>query len=137
MWNAVASGLAGATAVTLMNETIRQFDEEAPRLDLLGMRALAEVVSPDNLRTKALVGDLASNTLYYSMVAAAPPEQAPLCGATLGFGAGLAAVLLPGPMGLGDDATNRSTKTRVLSVAYYTTAGLLAGIVAQALRKKN
>lgn len=137
MWNALASGLAGATAVTLMNETIRQFDEEAPRLDLLGMRALAEVVSPDDLRTKALVGDIASNTLYYSMVAAAPPEQAPLCGATLGFGAGLAAVMLPGPLGFGDDATNRSTKTRILSVAYYTTAGLLAGIVARALQQEG
>ena len=133
MLNALASGLAGACAVTLMNETIRQFDEEAPRLDLLGMRALAEVVSPDNLRTKAMVGDIASNTLYYSIVGAAPPEQAPLCGATLGLCAGLGAVVLPGPMGLGDDATNRSKKTRILSVVYYTTAGLLAGIVSRAL----
>lgn len=136
MWKALASGLAGACAVTLMNETIRQFDEEAPRLDLLGMRALAEVVSPDNLRTKALVGDIASNTLYYSMIAAAPAEQAPMCGATLGLGAGLGAVLLPGPIGLGDDATNRSTKTRVLSVAYYTTAGLLAGMVFRSLARR-
>jgi len=116
-----------------MNESIRRFDEEAPRLDLLGMRALAEVVSPDNLRTKALVGDIASNTLYYSIVAAAPPEQAPICGATLGLGAGIAAVALPGPLGLGEDATNRSTKTRVLSIVYYTTAGLLAGIVFRSL----
>jgi hypothetical protein len=136
MWKALASGLAGACAVTLMNETIRQFDEEAPRLDLLGMRALADVVSPDNLRTKAMVGDIASNTLYYSMVGAAPAGQAPMCGATLGLGAGIGAVLLPGPIGLGDDATNRSTKTRVLSVAYYTTAGLLAGMVFRSLARR-
>ena len=136
MWKAFASGLAGACAVTLMNETIRKFDEEAPRLDLLGMRALAHVVSPDNLRTKAMVGDITSNTLYYSMVGAAPADQAALCGATLGFGAGLGAVMLPGPLGLGADATNRSTKTRVLSVAYYTTAGLLAGMVFRSLARR-
>ena len=136
MWKALASGLAGACAVTLMNETIRQLDEDAPRLDLLGMRALAEVVSPDHLRTEALVGDIASNTLYYSIVAAAPADQAPLCGATLGLGAGIGAVLLPGPLGLGEDATNRSTKTRILSVAYYTTAGLLAGMVFRSLARR-
>jgi hypothetical protein len=136
MLNAIASGLAGACAVTLMNETIRQVDEEAPRLDLLGMRALAEVVSPDNLRAKAMVGDIASNTLYYSMVAASPADQAPVCGATLGLGAGIGAVMLPGPFGLGDDATNSSIKRRVLSVIYYTTAGLLAGMVYRSLANR-
>jgi hypothetical protein len=136
MWKALASGLAGACAVTLMNETIRQFDDEAPRLDLLGMRALAEVVSPDNLRTKALVGDITSNSLYYSIVAASPADEAPLCGATLGLAAGLGAVLLPGPLGLGDDATNLSPKIRVLSVVYYTTAGLVAGLVFRSLARR-
>lgn len=137
MWNALASGLAGACAVTLMNETIRQFDEEAPRLDLLGMRALADLISPDdNLRAKAMAGDIATNTLYYSIVAASPAAQAPICGATLGLGAGIGAVLLPGPLGYGDDTTNRSTKARVLSVVYYTTAGLLAGIVFRSLARR-
>jgi hypothetical protein len=133
MLNALASGLAGACAVTLMNETIRQFDEEAPRLDLLGMRALAKVASPDNLRAQAVAAAIATDTLYYSMVAASPPEKAPLCGAALGLTAGIGAVLLPGPLGLGDDVTNRSNKTRILSVAYYATAGLLAGVLYRSL----
>jgi hypothetical protein len=137
MLNALASGLAGACAVTLMNESIRRFDAEAPRLDLLGMRALGKLVAPDNLRAKALAGDIASNTLYYSIVAAAPPDNAPACGAALGFGAGIGAVMLPGPLGLGRDATNRDTKTRVLSVVYYTAGGLLAGMLFRSLARRH
>jgi hypothetical protein len=129
MWKALVSGLAGACAVTLMNETIRQFDDEAPRLDLLGMRALSDVASPDNLRAKALVSDLTLNTLYYSIVGASDAESGPLCGAALGVSGGIGAVTLPGPMGYGNDLTNRTRKTRALSIAYYTAAGLIAGLV--------
>lgn len=137
MWKAIATGLAGASTVTLLNETIRQVDEEAPRLDLLGMRALAEVASPDNLRTKAFMGDIASNTAYYAIVAAGPPDKALACGAALGLAAGVGAVYLPGRMGLGDDVTNRDSKRRLLSVAYYGLAGLFAGWTFQCLARRE
>jgi hypothetical protein len=135
MWKALVSGLAGACAVTLMNETIRQFDEEAPRLDLLGMRALSDVTSPENLRAKALASDLTLNTLYYSIVGASDPEDAPLCGAALGVTGGIGAVALPGPMGYGEDLTNRTRKTQALSIAYYTAAGLIAGMIYRSLAR--
>jgi hypothetical protein len=112
-----------------MNETIRQFDDEAPRLDLLGMRALSDVTSQDNLRAKALVSDLTLNTLYYSIVGASSAESAPLCGAALGVSGGIGAVALPGPMGYGEDVTNRTRKTQALSIEYYTGAGLIAGLI--------
>ena len=137
MLNALATGLAGACAVTVLNETIRQFDEEAPRLDLLGMRALSKVADASHLRSKAMGSDLVANTLYYSIVAASPADKAPICGLALGVGAGLGAVALPGPMGLGDDTTNRDMKRRALSVAYYATAGLLAGMLFQKLAQRN
>jgi len=38
---AIISGLVGAIAVNLINETTRQFAENAPRLDILGKRAIA------------------------------------------------------------------------------------------------
>jgi hypothetical protein len=61
----------------LLNEGIRQLDEEAPRLDFLGMRVLADVASPEHLRAKAMAADIAANTLYYSAVGAASPDRAP------------------------------------------------------------
>ena len=137
MLKAIASGLAGACAVTLMNETIRQVDEGAPRLDVLGMRALSKVTDGDHLRAKAMGSDIVANTLYYAIVAAGPAEKAPLCGLAMGFGAGLGAVALPGHMGLGNDTTNRDTKRRVLSVVYYTTAGLFAGMLFQKLASRE
>jgi hypothetical protein len=39
--NAVASGLVGATTLTMMHELVRRVIPEAPRVDLLGMRAIA------------------------------------------------------------------------------------------------
>ncbi len=128
-----AAGLAGACTVTLLNEGIRQVDDEAPRLDFLGMRVLAKVTDPEHLRAKAMAADIAANTLYYSVVGAASPDRAPFVGAAIGLAAGAGAVLLPGAMGLGDDVTNWKTKTRAMSVAYYAAAGLVAGLVYKAL----
>lgn len=135
MWKAIVSGLAGACAVTLMNETVRRFEEDAPRLDLLGMRALSDFTSPEDLRAKAMASDLVINTLFYSIVGASDADHAPLCGAALGLSAGAGALFLPGPMGYGEDTTNRTRKTQVLSVAYYGVAGLVAGMVFRGLKR--
>ena len=137
MLNALLAGLTGACAVTLMNEIFRRFDQEAPRLDLLGMRALARVASPDDLRTTALVSAIATDSVYYAMVGGPDPDKAPACGLALGVAAGLGAVLLPGPLGLGGDTTTLTRKTQILSVAYYTTGGLLAGCMYRALADRS
>jgi hypothetical protein len=116
-----------------LNEGIRQIDEEAPRLDFLGMRVLADVTSPEHLRVKAMAADIAANTLYYSAVGLGSPERAPLVGAAIGLAAGAGAVLLPGQLGYGDDVTNWRPKTRAMSVAYYAAAGLVAGLLYRAI----
>jgi hypothetical protein len=133
MWKALASGFAGACAVTVLNESIRQFWDKAPRLDVLGERSVSKFMSDDHLRAKALAGDLTTDSLFFAIVGASTPEQAPICGAALGLAAGAGALILPGPMGLGEDATNRTATTKALSVAYYATGGLLAGMLYRSL----
>ena len=42
MLKALGSGLVGACALTLIHETARRFVDDAPRMDVLGMRALSK-----------------------------------------------------------------------------------------------
>ena len=69
MLKALGSGLVGACALTLIHETARRFVDDAPRMDVVGMRALArglravDVEPPVPLHEAALVGDLAANSL--------------------------------------------------------------------------
>ena len=64
MLKALGSGLVGACALTLVHETARRFLDDAPRMDVLGMRALAkaahavDVSPPVPLHEAALVGDI-------------------------------------------------------------------------------
>ena len=82
MLKALGSGLVGACALTLIHETARRFIDDAPRMDVLGMRALskaaraADLDPPVPLHEAALVGDLVSNSFYYSLVGAGAREDA-------------------------------------------------------------
>lgn len=140
MLKALGSGLAGALALTLIHETARRMREDAPRLDVLGMRAIskslraADVDPPDvELRDLALAGDIAANSLYYSLVGFGKREDAWLCGAALGLAAGLGAVTLPGPLGLGPQPTERAPTTQLMTVAWYLAGGLAAAATYRAL----
>jgi len=73
---ALGSGLAGACALTAIHETARRVLPEAPRMDVLGMRAIArafraadaEEPPREQLRDLALAGDIISNSLYSTTV---------------------------------------------------------------------
>ena len=127
-------GLAGACALTLLNESVKKLDKDAPRMDLLGMNALARLMKGNNILTQtagklfpvALAGDLVSNSLYYSMADANDKKDTLIRGGLLGLGAGLGAVVLPKTLGLNDDATTRTLKTKVLTVTWYVIGGLVA-----------
>jgi hypothetical protein len=135
------SGLAGAVAVTLVHETVRRFYPNAPRMDVLGMRAIAKGMryagqtppNDDKLHTWSMVGDIISNGLYYSLVGGG--KKALAKGTILGAAAGLGGVLLPGPMGLGTAPSNRTRQTQALTIGYYLFAGLVSAAVATSLRK--
>jgi hypothetical protein len=139
---ALGSGLAGALALTAVHETARQQISTAPRMDMLGMQAVengfrsvqAQPPQGTALYELAMVGDIVSNSLYYSMVAAGKPEGALLRGAMLGLTAGLGAVVLPKPMGL-QPQLNRTNATHAMTIGWYLLGGLAAGAAYQMLSR--
>jgi len=139
MLKALGSGLVGACALTLVHEAARRYIDDAPRMDVVGMRALAktlravDVEPPLPLHEAALVSDIVSNSLYYGLVGLGDAEDGLRNGAALGLAAGLAAVYLPEPLGLGRQPAKNSTETTLLTVAFYLLGGLAAGAAYQAL----
>ncbi|ALI98825.1 hypothetical protein [Rufibacter tibetensis] len=137
------SGLAGAVAVTIVHESVRRFYPEAPRMDILGMRAIAKGLrfagqtppNDDKLHAWSLVGDIVSNSLYYSLTGSG--KKALWQGTVLGAIAGVGGVILPGPMGLGVAPSARTKQTQALTIGYYLLGGVAAGAVAHYLRKKK
>ncbi|WP_461103661.1 hypothetical protein [Spirosoma koreense] len=128
----LGSGLFGACVLNVIHETTRQFIDEAPRVDLLGERAIKKGMKKVNLEPPTgdelyywtLAGDLVSNALYYSLVGLAKPKYAVPAGAALGLAAGVGAVGLPGPMGLGTAPSNRTPATKVMTIGWYLIGGL-------------
>lgn len=139
--SAAIGGLAGACALTLVNQVIKRFDSKAPRLDLLGMNAVAKFVKGpgstpafvQNILPVAVTGDLISNTLYFALASGKDSNKTLLRGGLLGLGAGLGAVALPKPMGLDAQPTNRTTHTQAMTVLYYIIGGLVAATVINAI----
>lgn len=135
--NAAVAGAAGAATTNILHETIRRLTPQAPRIDLVGMQALAKILSQSGsdvptgkaLYYFTLAGDLASNTAYFALVGAAPRERAIAVGCALGTVAGIGAVLLPPRMDLAAAPTQRTPTTRLLTVALYAAGGLTAGLV--------
>jgi len=142
---ALGSGLAGATATTLIHETVKRLAPNAPRMDLLGMNALSKVLkSTDHNvpgRTKlygwTLAGDLVSNSLYYSLAGIGKKKGALLRGGLLGLAAGVGAVLLPKPLGLNEDYSNRTTSTKLMTIGLYLAGGLITAAVLRAIHKRQ
>ncbi len=135
MTKALVSGAAGALTTTLLHEAVRRAAADAPRIDLLGMQALAkllralgaEVPTGSRLYTLTLLGDVVSNAAYFALCAFAGPRRAVRNGVLLGIGGGLGAVALPGPLGLSDATTNRMPVTRALTIGLYAAGGFVAG----------
>jgi hypothetical protein len=138
---ALGSGLVGACALTAAHQLARGTLRDAPRMDVLGERAIVKTAaavglpapSAGQLYPAALAGDVVANSLYYSLVGAASRESALACGALLGLVAGIGAVALPGPLGLGTDASARTTTTAALTVGLYLLGGLAAGLAYSSL----
>jgi hypothetical protein len=132
----LAGSFAGACVLTIVHETVRRFVPDAPRMDILGMRSIAKLMKKADLKppqdkqdlhTMALVGDVVSNTLYYSLTGTG--KNALWRGTMLGLAAGAGAVLLPGPLGLGEKPSNKTTQTQAMAVSYYLLGGLVAAVI--------
>lgn len=141
----LAGGLAGAATVTLLHESIRRVVPEAPRMDRLGMQAIKnglkkagrKVPKEYELFTIAMAGDLVSNALYYSAAGIGNEKNIWVRSSLLGLAAGLGAVLLPEPLGLNKEHSNKTTATQLMTVGLYVTGALVTTAVIKLLNKKK
>lgn len=132
---ALSSGIAGAVALTAIHQAARRVRPDAPRMDIVGMRALSRLMiaagrippPPSQLYRLTLAGDLLANSLYYAAVPARDRAATVRRALLLGTGAGLGALLLPRPMGLDAPPHSESRANQVMTVAWY-----LAGAMAAA-----
>ncbi len=139
--DALISGAAGAVALTAVHQAARAVTDAAPRMDVLGVRALARgsravgIEPPPSehrgLYGAALAGDLLFNSAYYSMATTWTR------GAALGLLAGIGALVLPQRLGLGDPPKSELLANRIMTVAWYTFGGLAAAATAQCLTNRR
>jgi hypothetical protein len=140
---ALLAGAVGAVAVTLANEVGKRRIDDAPRLDLLGTRAVSKLAGKraarfvpgkrKQLARTALAGDLVSNALYYALVSPGRSARPVSRGLWMGVLAGVGAVVLGPKLGLGHRPSDATVETAALTVAWYAIGGVAAGFTARAL----
>lgn len=136
-------GFAGALALNILHETVRRFESDAPRIELVGEEAVTKVMkragavppTGDRLYATTLVADVISNGFYYSMIGLGKRKYFWLNGLKYGFGAGIGALLLTKPIGLSDAPVTKTNKIKSMTVAYYVFGGLVAAAVMKAYDK--
>lgn len=139
--SSLMSGAAGAVALTAIHELGRRQLPYAPRMDVLGMRALRRMPAFEHerprssrLRAWALAADLVANTIYYAAVPAKTSARTWSRAAALGLGAGVGALLLPEPMGLGTPPQSEKRANQAMTVAWYVLGALVAAAAANGIR---
>ena len=138
------AGFAGSAALNILHETVRKFDNQAPRLDLIGEEALQKstktlhlpIPTGDKLYNATIIGDILSNATYYTGIGMGSKKF--LIWKALGYGlsAGLAAIKLPKPIGLDDKPVASSDKRKVMSLGYYVFGALITAGVFGMISKK-
>ena len=142
---ALGGGLIGACAITLIHESVKNVVPKAPRMDLVGMEALARVMGrsgimpprPKKLYATALAGDLVSNAFYYSMAGIGSAKNVWTRGAVLGIAAGLGALLVPQRMGLLSAPAHRSKASQSMTLGLYVIGGIAAAAAMNWLHKNS
>lgn len=137
--DAALSGVAGAVAVTAVHQVARRLTDNAPRMDVLGVRALTRgahmadipVPGPATLQTAALAGDIVCNSAYYSLATTWTR------GIVLGLAAGVGALVLPQRLGLGAPPKSDRLPNKVMTVAWYLFGGLAAAATATRLATRQ
>ena len=79
------------------------------------------------LYVRTLIGDILSNTAYFSLAAFAG-KRAPLLGTALGIAAGAGAFLVPEHSDLDEKPTGRTPATKFFVVGLYAIGGATAGL---------
>lgn len=139
MNDALISGVAGAATLTAVHQAARMLTKDAPRMDVVGMRAItrgadaadADVPHDRRLYNMALAGDLVFNSAYYALATTW------VRGAALGLAAGVGALVLPQKLGLGHPPQSQLLSNQVMTVAWYVLGGLAAAWTAQCLAQRR
>ena len=139
----LAAGLVGAAALTAVHEIARRFSRDAPRMDVLGERAIARTVHasggrlppPPVLRRWALAGDILASSAYYSLVACGRQPSMWRRAVALGLAAGAGALLLPERVGLGPPPRSEHLANQIMTVAWYLLGGLAAAAAGQRIQR--
>jgi hypothetical protein len=142
--DALAAGFAGALALTAVHQLARRVTDSAPRMDVLGERALARGVAAaggnippqPRLHMLALAGDLMANSAYYSLVACGAASGLWRRAVVLGLAAGTGALLLPERMGLGAPPRSDRIANQVMTVAWYLLGALAAAGAGAGIRRR-
>lgn len=137
------SGLAGAAAVTGLNYLGKRLTADAPKLDLLGRRAVrkasdavaGETPSEGTVQATALGGDLMTNSLFYSAVGVGRAKRPEVRGLVAGLAMGTAVVVLAPMLGLGGKPLGRGAKGKAMAIGQYALGGLAAGLAHRVQRK--
>lgn len=137
--SALAGGLAGTLTVASLHEAFRRLTPDAPRMDLLDMDLIRKglktahqsVPDDEELQRWAVGGELVADTAYYSVAGIGGKKGLWIRGALLGLFAGITAVVLPKPLGLPADRSNKTPGTQLMTVGLYLAGGLVAAAVAQ------
>jgi len=136
----LTSGVAGALALTAIHELGRRRLLDAPRMDEVAMRGLRRILpgkqrDPRRLHQLALAGDLLSNSIYYSVIAASTRKATWTRAAVLGTAAGLCALFLPERLGLGAPQNSHRRANQFMTVGWYLAGALVAAVVATRMRE--
>jgi hypothetical protein len=142
---AAVAGASGAVALTALHQVARMVTPDAPRMDVLGRRAIAagmvaagaEPPDETNLQRWALTGDILANTAYYSLIACGERPAVWRRALSMGLAAGAGALLLPQRMGLGAPPRSYSPANQAMTLAWYTLGGLVTAAVASAFARKG
>jgi hypothetical protein len=136
---ALAGGLAGTLTVASIHEALRRVTPDAPRMDLLDMELIRkglksmnkEAPGEDELQRWAVGGELFLDTAYYGLAGIGGKKSVWLRGALLGLIAGVTAVVLPKPLGLPKEPSNKTLGTQVMTIGLYLMGGLVAAAITQ------
>lgn len=141
---ALTAGLSGAFALTITHQVLHNIFDDAPRMDLMGEEALVKIsdkadipISPKYTYGTTMAGDIAGNALFYSLAAIGDSKKATIRGALLGLVAGIGGVYLPKHIGLTNSYSDRTVKTRLMTIGIYTLGGVVSGKVVESYAKRS
>jgi hypothetical protein len=130
----LAGGFAGTLTVASLHEALRRVTPDAPRMDILdmdlirkGLKSMNKEVPEENrLQQWAVGGELFCDTAYYGLTGIGGKKGIWLRGALLGLIAGVTAVVLPKPLGLPTEPSNKTLGTQLMAIGLYLMGGLVA-----------